>query len=222
MSLGSNSGGARFWLIVNGAGHDCTPANAGIEVNDVAKTFKLTGPGTLMRVDRATGTLRSREYHLTVVTGPDSGKSAALESRTVIGTSATAGLALTDDAVSSEHLELVPLPEGVRVRDLSSTNGTFIQGARITDALLEAESTLKIGRTLLRVAFFDEDLGLPEGPPNLAGAIGTSRAMRRLFGIISRVAPTKSPVGFLPRRSPLSKSKSCRRLQPRPTCARLS
>ena len=160
----------------------------------MAKTFKLSGPGTLMRVDRATGTLRSREYHLSVMAGLDTGKSAPLEGRMIIGTSATATLSLTDDAVSNEHLELVPHAQGVLVRDLGSTNGTFIHGARITQALLEEEATLKIGRTLIRVAFFEEDLGLPEGPPNLAGAIGTSRAMRRLFGMISKVAPTKSPV----------------------------
>ncbi len=160
----------------------------------MAKTLRLAGAGTQMRVDHATGRLRARDYFLTVVSGPDAGASAAVEGRTVVGTHSEAGLSLTDSAVSNEHLELLPLADGVRVRDLGSTNGTFIQGARIQEALLEEEATVKVGRTLIRIAILEEDLGLPEGPANLEGVIGSSRPMRRLFGMLAKVAPTTSPV----------------------------
>ncbi len=160
-------------------------------------TLRLSTSGGLVRIDRTTGTLRSREYYLSVLSGPDAGSSAAIDGPMVVGTALTAGLVLTDGAVSAAHLELFPRPDGVRVRDLGSTNGTFIGGARIAEALLEEESTLKIGQTLLRIAIIDESIGVPDGPANLGGAIGSSRPMRRLFGMISKVAPSNSPVVLL-------------------------
>jgi two-component system response regulator GlrR len=149
----------------------------------------------LVRVDRATGALRSREYHLSVVSGPDAGTAAMLEGPLVVGTQGA--LRLTDEAISAQHVELFPLADGVRLRDLGSTNGTFIGGARITEALLAEEATFMIGRTLIRIAIFDQSLGVADGPVRLGAAIGGSASMRRLFGMIAKVAPSQSPVVLL-------------------------
>ena len=130
-----------------------------------------------------------------MVSGPDAGKTLLLEGPTIIGT--LGAFVLTDEAISAHHLELFPLADGVRVRDLGSTNGTFIGGARITEALLAEEATVMIGRTLILVAIFDESVGVADGPVKLGAAIGSSPSMRRLFGMISKVAPSQSPVVLL-------------------------
>ncbi len=61
------------------------------------------------------------------------------------------GLLLADDKVSRQHLRLAPSPDGtVIVSDLGSTNGSFINQARIEqDVVLAAGSTLTLGDTMI-------------------------------------------------------------------------
>ena len=57
-----------------------------------------------------------------------------------------------DDFVSSRHAVLEPRPDGLWVEDLGSTNGTLVNGARVTTArLLQAGDVVRIGQTDLRV-----------------------------------------------------------------------
>lgn len=160
-------------------------------------TLRLENPGALLTLDRATGSLRSRVYHLSVLSGRDEGRAVTLEGPTVVGTALGSTLLLTDEAVSGTHLELTPLAEGVRVRDLGSTNGTFIGGARITEALLGKEATVSVGRTVLRLFIFDEQVAVPELGAELEGVIGKSAAMRRLLAMLRKVATSTSPVVLL-------------------------
>ncbi len=57
-----------------------------------------------------------------------------------------------DDFVSTRHALLEPRPDGLWVEDVGSTNGTFVNGARVTTArLLAAGDVVRIGQTDLRV-----------------------------------------------------------------------
>jgi pSer/pThr/pTyr-binding forkhead associated (FHA) protein len=57
-----------------------------------------------------------------------------------------------DDFVSSRHAVLEPRPDGLWIEDAGSTNGTFVNGARVTTArLLAAGDVVRIGQTDLRV-----------------------------------------------------------------------
>jgi pSer/pThr/pTyr-binding forkhead associated (FHA) protein len=52
--------------------------------------------------------------------------------------------------VSRVHCRLTVLPDGtLEVRDLESTNGTFVNGARIERARLQAGDRLQVGRVEL-------------------------------------------------------------------------
>src|SRR6185295_18742550 len=52
--------------------------------------------------------------------------------------------------ISRVHCRLTALPDGaLEVRDLESTNGTFINGQRIETARLSPGDTLKVGRVEL-------------------------------------------------------------------------
>jgi len=57
-----------------------------------------------------------------------------------------------DDFVSTRHALLEPRPDGLWVEDVGSTNGTFVNGARVTTArhLVEGD-VVRIGKTDLRV-----------------------------------------------------------------------
>jgi hypothetical protein len=68
---------------------------------------------------------------------------------TVIGRAADAGVRLADQAVSRRHAEIRVSSDGAVVNDLRSTNGTLLNGARVTTAALVDGDELRIGETTL-------------------------------------------------------------------------
>lgn len=57
-----------------------------------------------------------------------------------------------DEFASTRHAMLEPGPDGLWVEDVGSTNGTFVNGARVTSArLLAPGDVVRIGKTDLRV-----------------------------------------------------------------------
>ena len=130
-----------------------------------------------------------------VIEGPDRGlvQTAGSDVLTV-GTAPSNDLALTDGTVSRYHLDLIRHPDGIRVRDLGSTNGTVFAGARIERASVSPGVTLKLGNTSIRIDDGEAvTVELYEGD-RLAGLIGTTQAMRRLMARIERVARSNSSV----------------------------
>jgi CheY-like chemotaxis protein len=73
------------------------------------------------------------------------------------GNSTTVGRAegnqfqIIEPSVSGRHCEILLHGSDVVVRDLKSTNGTFIQGERITEAVLKLGQVLRLGRVDLRL-----------------------------------------------------------------------
>jgi diguanylate cyclase (GGDEF)-like protein len=67
-------------------------------------------------------------------------------------------LILRDDGISRIHVEISPSgPSEVVVRDLESTNGTFVRGKRIKQAELQNGDKILLGRcTLIKFALHDE------------------------------------------------------------------
>lgn len=73
---------------------------------------------------------------------------------TIIGRGSDADVTVDDTGVSRHHLELRVTPRGVIATDLNSTNGSFVEGNRITAATLVDGNTLQIGRT--RIMFWTQ------------------------------------------------------------------
>jgi pSer/pThr/pTyr-binding forkhead associated (FHA) protein len=69
-----------------------------------------------------------------------------------IGRSAGAEFVLDAPLVSRLHCQLSATADGLQVKDLDSTNGTFVNGKRIKTAALNAGDRLKVGRVELLVA----------------------------------------------------------------------
>jgi hypothetical protein len=74
-----------------------------------------------------------------------------LGARVVIGRSSACQLVLADDTVSRRHAEL--RIEGGRwlLRDLGSSNGTWVNGRRVVEAEVRAGDTLHLGGCQLRL-----------------------------------------------------------------------
>jgi LSD1 subclass zinc finger protein len=70
-----------------------------------------------------------------------------------IGRNPTNDIRVHDATVSSFHCELIVTEESILVRDLNSTNGTFIDGQPVQEAVLEPGQALRLGTAEFRVDF---------------------------------------------------------------------
>src|SRR5688500_1789332 len=66
-----------------------------------------------------------------------------------LGRNPTNDFRLSDPSVSSFHAEITLEKDAVRVQDLGSTNGTFIDENKITEAELKPEQILRLGNVRL-------------------------------------------------------------------------
>src|SRR5262245_36103838 len=71
--------------------------------------------------------------------------------KTTIGRVEDNTFAITDPSVSSHHCEVLLRGSDVVVRDLNSTNGTYINGERTTEAVLKPGAILRLGQIELRL-----------------------------------------------------------------------
>ena len=69
---------------------------------------------------------------LVIVEGQDSGSEFPLAGTTLVGRGPDADVVVGDTEVSSRHASLVLVDGGVSLEDLGSTNGTFVNGQRVT------------------------------------------------------------------------------------------
>ena len=73
-----------------------------------------------------------------------------VETSIVLGRDADSDVSLDgDDYASARHARLETRPDGVWVEDLDSTNGTFVNGKRITAERLEPGDVVRVGQTEL-------------------------------------------------------------------------
>jgi transcriptional regulator with GAF, ATPase, and Fis domain len=151
------------------------------------------------RQEIATRALQARESNVgiqvVVMSGNSKGTSRRIGDRLRIGKAADNDLVLADDTVSRHHCELTRAADGVHVRDLGSTNGTKVQGARVSEAVVQPGAVLKVGEIdiAVRPAVRSVEV-MPSDKTSFGGAIGPSLAMRSIFGILERIAPTDATV----------------------------
>ena len=81
----------------------------------------------------------------------------------VVGRALACDLPVQDPTVSRRHAELELSGAGVRMRDLGSTNGTYLDGQRVVDALATPGSRVAFGKVVFEV--LDE---LPPKPEEIS------------------------------------------------------
>lgn len=96
-----------------------------------------------------------RPARFVAVAGPGLQQGSAIEvsATTVVGRDAEAGIRLDgDDFASAQHARIDLRDGAVWVEDLGSTNGTFVNGAKVTrKRRLRAGDAVRIGQTELRL-----------------------------------------------------------------------
>jgi pSer/pThr/pTyr-binding forkhead associated (FHA) protein len=89
-----------------------------------------------------------------VLDGPGRQQGATIEvaTATVLGRDRRSGIRLDDDEfASARHARIERRSDGTWVEDLGSTNGTFVNGERITAERLKPGDVVRVGQTELRL-----------------------------------------------------------------------
>jgi len=88
----------------------------------------------------------------------------------VVGRAPTSDVPVFDPTISRRHAELVASDNGVEVRDLNSSNGTFLNGSRVETCVVSAGDTITFGKVAFRL------LAINASPPPAIGEKGVSGA----------------------------------------------
>jgi DNA-binding NtrC family response regulator len=135
-------------------------------------------------------------YKLEVLDGPEKGFAASLADRlALLGSDPDGTVPLSDPMVSRRHARVEVDEQGYRLDDLDSKNGTFLDGRRVRSVYLAPGDVLTLGRVRVRFDVLREEVevGL-SAATQLEGLLGESRAMRELFALVEKVAPTDATV----------------------------
>jgi two-component system response regulator HydG len=117
------------------------------------------------------------------VEGPGAGVEVELDGSApapvLVGQSSACGLRVADRAASRRHCALEVVGARLRVTDLGSTNGTYVDHVQVREALLGGGETLRVGDTRLRVERRADGRNQPVPAGSSFGRMrGESRAMR--------------------------------------------
>jgi DNA-binding NtrC family response regulator len=139
-------------------------------------------PRISLRVEREAGSSADRE----VVVDAENCR---------IGSHPANDLVLEDPMVSRFHCALARTSAGWRLADSGSLNGTRLCGVRVRDADLPADAVIELGDSRVRVRE-SSSVAEAEVPisPAFGELVGLSVGMRKLFGLLDRVARSESNV----------------------------
>ncbi|MBA3329637.1 MAG: FHA domain-containing protein, partial [Actinobacteria bacterium] len=113
---------------------------------------------------------------MTIRTGDERGRSVPVEGeRFLIGREPSCDLTLHDSKMSRHHASIVRLQDGVvELRDLGSSNGTFVNGERVGVAPLRGGEQVQFGDTVLATSL--------EKPGRVSGSTVLGSLPRSLTG----------------------------------------
>jgi MoxR-like ATPase len=111
-----------------------------------------------------------------------------------IGKAAHNDLVLSDPTVSAEHCRLELCGGALVVRDLDSTNGTYVQGVRVVRARVSGGAQVRVGRTDLQVVARAVDACSQDVAQPVHGMIAASIAMQQAMADARRFAQLPWPL----------------------------
>src|SRR6266404_6288630 len=115
-----------------------------------------------------------------------------LQSAISVGAEGSNQVVLEDRFVSRFHCRLLPHAGRWLLQDLDSTNGTYLDGARIAEADIDAGARIRVGAQELRI----ERAG-PRLQPSLPGLVARDPALAPVLDLLRRAAPSTLPVTLL-------------------------
>jgi pSer/pThr/pTyr-binding forkhead associated (FHA) protein len=118
-----------------------------------------------------------------VISGVDAGRDCAVGVTALrIGSGSDNDLCITDRHASRNHCEIFARDGQAWVRDVGSTNGTFLDDLRVVEARVSTSSRLRVGSTELCVRLVASDAcDLAAARGGFGEMVGNSPAMLQFF-----------------------------------------
>ena len=114
--------------------------------------------------------------------------------KTTIGRVEDNTFQIAEPSVSSHHCEVLLRGNEVVIKDLNSTNGTFIDDEKITESVLKPGQTLRLGQIELRL---EDGAAAPASAPAAAPSKKPESATRGTRGVsLSELESGGRPPGF--------------------------
>lgn len=140
-----------LWLFVFGVVYSLRADLFGVRVRKMPAAETPTTPPAPVRQAPRTGASSSAATRLVITSGPKAGLEVPLGTADSlsIGRSSESGLVIRDDYTSSHHARLSKRGDIWTLQDLGSTNGTFLDGQRLSDKPVQAQigTPIKVGAT---------------------------------------------------------------------------
>jgi len=139
-------------------------------------------------------------YALTIHDGGRSGTARTVSidpsqpTRMLLGQSPSCDVRVADAQVSRRHLGLEVVDGLLRVTDLESTNGTYVNQVRVTQALLRGGEQVTVGATSIQVSAARATKRALTAEAGFGRLVGTSEAMRKLYPLCQRLAAASVPL----------------------------
>jgi DNA-binding NtrC family response regulator len=130
-----------------------------------------------------------------VVPSEGAPKRVPIEGTLLVGKHPSNDVVIETTGISRYHLEIRAESDRVLVRDVGSKNGTFFNGARVTEVRVGAGASIRVGGPA-GLELTVEIAQLPSMKPSAASRfgplIGSSRGMRSVFTILEKTAPSSA------------------------------
>jgi len=139
---------------------------------------------------------RLRRCRVEVVSGADAGLVRDIEASVIrIGARRGNDVQLSDSKVSGLHCEIRLDDRGYRLRDLDSTNGTYVSGLRINDVYVQPGAQIALGGTRLKFEPLGDSVEIELSDTDRFGSmIGRSVKMREMFARLEKLAKSDTTV----------------------------
>jgi hypothetical protein len=178
-----------------------------------SKDVRATLRGTLEQqldlvVPQASSRTGKRKAFLMVSTGPAAGMVFPVTQHALlVGRSQDAEVQINEQAISHQHARLEQTEQGIVLRDLGSTNGTYVNGDLVEgEVVLSGGDNIRMGSTTF--TFVTRDGVLPKSTVRLQ-ALDPSLLQRRREPESSRMVPASQQTGSISLTDAVRKVRTC-------------
>jgi two-component system cell cycle response regulator len=119
--------------------------------NDSSDSDHVRAKTVVTAISRISDRALGKEACLVLIYGEDLGKKYNLNTASVmLGRSSKCDIQIDQESISRNHSKIVNTGKSLLIRDLGSTNGTYVNDAPIEEHVLQHNDIIKIGRTIFK------------------------------------------------------------------------